>query len=78
LAGVKTLIPGFGVMRRWPLGRRLRLVPGVVALRGEEKISACSCGASGSGLEIGESSKAYFDVDTFGVTVNLERLVAVL
>lgn len=78
LAGVKTLIPGLGVVReRGPLGRRLRLMFGVSGspLTGE-KISALSCGASSSGLESGESKLKRDDDDVvcFGVTVNLGLL----
>lgn len=80
LAGVRTLTPGFGVIRlvcgcwRWVLlGRRFLRGVGVAwPLTGEEKSSELSWGASGSGLESGESSRAE-DHLSLGVAVNLER-----
>lgn len=55
------------------LVRRLRFVPGVslTPLMGDEKISEWSRGASGSGLEIGESSYPYLEVGSAGLGVML-------
>jgi hypothetical protein len=73
--GVRTLMPGFGVMRLLLLSWLLRAVPGPPVLTGDRKISSCSFGASISGLEIGESSNTYFEEDwVLGVAMlNLVR-----